>query len=275
MVMHSGKIIETGPAADVYERPQDPYTQRLLERGAGHRHPANGRASGAATRASRRRSMAAPMAEIRMPRLSDSMSEGTIVRWLKAEGDAVSIGDELAEIESDKATVVYEAQAAGELRISAAEGATVDVGALIAWIGFSDQAKAARTDERSPVPTEPRTRFPAERQTSATHPEGRNFGRAVFGAPSCACAPGRSRNRRGQRPARADHERRCRACRTRPGPARRPDGQIHPKGAHAHRTGDRPPDGGGEDDCPGIPHLHRGHDGRGDGDAGRLRAGRR
>jgi pyruvate dehydrogenase E2 component (dihydrolipoamide acetyltransferase) len=70
-----------------------------------------------------------------MPRLSDSMEEGTIVRWLKQSGETVASGDLLAEIETDKATMEYEAEADGVLEIVAAEGETVAVGELIARLG--------------------------------------------------------------------------------------------------------------------------------------------
>ncbi len=70
-----------------------------------------------------------------MPRLSDSMTEGTIVRWLKADGDAVKDGEEIVEVETDKATVGYEAEASGMLSIRQPEGAVVAVGAIIAVIG--------------------------------------------------------------------------------------------------------------------------------------------
>jgi len=74
--------------------------------------------------------------DVPMPRLSDSMEEGTILRWLKAPGDAVAVGDELAEIETDKATMAYEADAAGTLlEILVAEGASAPLGAPIARIG--------------------------------------------------------------------------------------------------------------------------------------------
>jgi pyruvate dehydrogenase E2 component (dihydrolipoamide acetyltransferase) len=69
---------------------------------------------------------------IAMPRLSDSMEEGTIVRWLKADGDEVLAGDELVEIETDKATMTYEAEASGVLRRLVGEGETVVLGAAIA-----------------------------------------------------------------------------------------------------------------------------------------------
>ena len=64
-----------------------------------------------------------------MPRLSDSMEEGTVLRWLKAEGDQVERGEELVEIETDKANMVYEADESGVLAIIVAEGDTVAIGA--------------------------------------------------------------------------------------------------------------------------------------------------
>ncbi|NLT06780.1 MAG: 2-oxo acid dehydrogenase subunit E2 [Solirubrobacterales bacterium] len=67
-----------------------------------------------------------------MPRLSDSMEEGTIVRWLVDDGGEVARGDEIAEIETDKATMTFEADAAGRLHRLALEGETLAVGAPIA-----------------------------------------------------------------------------------------------------------------------------------------------
>ena len=63
------------------------------------------------------------------------MEHGTIVHWICADGEHVSIGDELVEIETDKATMAYQAQAAGILRILAEPGTTVAVGEPIAHIG--------------------------------------------------------------------------------------------------------------------------------------------
>lgn len=75
-------------------------------------------------------------ATITLPRLSDSMEEGTIVQWLKQPGDEVQVGDELAEVETDKATTTCEADAAGTLlELLVAEGETVALGAPIALIG--------------------------------------------------------------------------------------------------------------------------------------------
>src|SRR3954470_2396714 len=75
------------------------------------------------------------MPDVTMTRLSDSMEEGTILKWLKAEGDDVSKGEELVEIETDKATMTYEADADGTLEIVADEGATLAIGEVIARIG--------------------------------------------------------------------------------------------------------------------------------------------
>ena len=82
-----------------------------------------------------------------MPRLSDSMEEGTIVRWLKSDGDAVSKGEPIAEVETDKATVTLDADADGTLRILAGEGQTVPLGGLIATIGEASEVRSG-----SPAP---------------------------------------------------------------------------------------------------------------------------
>ncbi|MFM9139548.1 MAG: biotin/lipoyl-containing protein, partial [Solirubrobacterales bacterium] len=78
------------------------------------------------------------MTEIVMPRLSDSMAEGTIVRWQKADGEQVQRGDELVEIETDKATMPYESDAEGVLRILVEEGRTLPIGEVIATVGEAD-----------------------------------------------------------------------------------------------------------------------------------------
>ncbi|MEN3040721.1 MAG: dihydrolipoamide acetyltransferase family protein [Bacteroidia bacterium] len=77
------------------------------------------------------------MAEvIEMPRLSDTMTEGVITRWLKKVGDTVKPGDLLAEIETDKATMEFEAPVGGViLHIGAEEGKPIPIGTVIAIIG--------------------------------------------------------------------------------------------------------------------------------------------
>jgi pyruvate dehydrogenase E2 component (dihydrolipoamide acetyltransferase) len=74
--------------------------------------------------------------EIVMPRLSDSMEEGTILEWFVAAGDQVEVGQALLEVETDKANVTYEADAAGTiLALTVSQGASVPVGAPIAIVG--------------------------------------------------------------------------------------------------------------------------------------------
>jgi pyruvate dehydrogenase E2 component (dihydrolipoamide acetyltransferase) len=73
---------------------------------------------------------------ITMPRLSDTMTEGTVATWLKKEGDTIKEGDILAEIETDKATMEFESFNAGTLlKIGIQEGQTASVDSLLAIIG--------------------------------------------------------------------------------------------------------------------------------------------
>ncbi len=75
-----------------------------------------------------------------MPRLSDTMEEGTVLRWLKHDGEHVGRGEELVEIETDKAAMVYESDQEGTLRIVAQEGDTLAVGSTIAHVGETADA---------------------------------------------------------------------------------------------------------------------------------------
>jgi pyruvate dehydrogenase E2 component (dihydrolipoamide acetyltransferase) len=88
------------------------------------------------------------MADVAMPRLSDSMEEGTILKWLKSDGDEVSRGDEIVEIETDKANMTYEADQDGTLSIVAQEGDTLAVGETIARIGEGGESSGAAPAER-------------------------------------------------------------------------------------------------------------------------------
>jgi pyruvate dehydrogenase E2 component (dihydrolipoamide acetyltransferase) len=85
-----------------------------------------------------------------MPRLSDSMEEGTILSWHVAVGDPIEVGQEIAEIETDKANMGYEADVAGTvLEIRVQEGDTAPVGAPIAVIG-EPGASAADAEGSAP-----------------------------------------------------------------------------------------------------------------------------
>jgi pyruvate dehydrogenase E2 component (dihydrolipoamide acetyltransferase) len=78
--------------------------------------------------------------QIVMPKMSETMEEGVVVKWLKREGDRVTTGDALAEIETDKAVLELEATTPGVLRqIVAQEDSKVPVGQLIAVIGAADE----------------------------------------------------------------------------------------------------------------------------------------
>ncbi|MEN8695279.1 MAG: biotin/lipoyl-containing protein, partial [Akkermansiaceae bacterium] len=89
---------------------------------------------------------------IEMPKLSDTMEEGTVVRWIKKEGDEVEIGDIIAEIETDKATMEMEAFDEGTLSsIAVAEGGKAPVGAVIAVL-LEDGEEAGGTPASSAAP---------------------------------------------------------------------------------------------------------------------------
>ena len=96
---------------------------------------------------------------ITMPRLSDTMEEGTVATWLKQEGDTIEEGDILAEIETDKATMEFESFYSGTLlKIGVAEGETAKVDKLLAIIGpegtdvsgiSGDSPKASKAETKS------------------------------------------------------------------------------------------------------------------------------
>jgi pyruvate dehydrogenase E2 component (dihydrolipoyllysine-residue acetyltransferase) len=116
--------------------------------------------------------------DIVMPRLSDSMEEGTILRWIKSQGDEVAVGDELVEIETDKANMVYESDAAGTLiEILAGEGDTLQIGETIARVGEPDEAGGDGAGPKSePEPKaeeEPRQAPEPERPSSPASTKAR------------------------------------------------------------------------------------------------------
>jgi pyruvate dehydrogenase E2 component (dihydrolipoamide acetyltransferase) len=95
------------------------------------------------------------MPEIQMPKLSDTMTEGTLVAWKKKKGDQVSAGEVLAEIETDKATMEWESPEDGTLtEIYVEEGGKVNVGDKIAFIrGEGEEAsKEEKKDEENKKP---------------------------------------------------------------------------------------------------------------------------
>jgi pyruvate dehydrogenase E2 component (dihydrolipoamide acetyltransferase) len=120
------------------------------------------------------------MAEtISMPKLGFDMSEGVLVRWVKNEGEDISKGDVLAEIETDKATVEVESSASGVVRkLLASQGDVVPVGAPIAIVGSADekieepaaaeQQSQAKAEQKPPPPSE--TELPKQEEKPAPEP---------------------------------------------------------------------------------------------------------
>src|SRR5437879_11111093 len=136
------------------------------------------------------------MPDVTMPKLSDTMEEGKILRWLKQPGEKVAIGDVLAEVETDKANMELEAFDEGVLSdVRVKEGESAPVGAVIAVLAPAEEGKgaarpaAAAESRRKPEPAisaKPAPR-PAETPSGTVRGEGRpeEIGRA----------PGRERRR--------------------------------------------------------------------------------
>jgi pyruvate dehydrogenase E2 component (dihydrolipoamide acetyltransferase) len=115
---------------------------------------------------------ATSLVDVAMPRLSDQMEEATVTRWLKDAGDPVAKGEPLVEVETDKATMVYEAEFTGVLEeIVVQEGETAALGAVIARARAEGGAPAAARPE-----PEPQSRGPHPPEHAATR-NGRREGR--------------------------------------------------------------------------------------------------
>ncbi len=112
------------------------------------------------------------MPDINMPKLSDTMEEGTIVDWKKSSGDEVHKGEVLAEVESDKATFDLEAEDDGTLEILVEKGVPAKIGAPIARIGSGSPAAApskpaAKAAAPAKSKAEPKAEAPAEAEPAA------------------------------------------------------------------------------------------------------------
>jgi pyruvate dehydrogenase E2 component (dihydrolipoamide acetyltransferase) len=114
------------------------------------------------------------MPEIQMPKLSDTMTEGTLVAWKKKKGDHVSAGEVLAEIETDKATMEWESPEDGTLtEIYVDKGGKVNVGDRIAFIGSEgEEAPKKERKEKKPEAKEEEKQKPqAEEEKKVEKPE--------------------------------------------------------------------------------------------------------
>src|SRR5512143_3999229 len=117
------------------------------------------------------------MAEVRIPSLGESVSQGVIARWIKQSGDTVAVDDPLLELETDKATVEIPATASGTLEIVKAEGETVEVGTVVARIaegaakaagGAAERAKPVTPAATAAKPAAAAGSAPAARQEAAS-----------------------------------------------------------------------------------------------------------
>src|SRR5438270_9718272 len=110
-----------------------------------------------------------PMPEINMPKLSDTMEEGTIVEWKKKSGDQVKAGEVVAEVESDKATFDLEAESDGVLQILVEQGVPAKIGAPIAKIG-EGSAQAPEPAPSKQAPPKPQGSAQAKPKEPPTPP---------------------------------------------------------------------------------------------------------
>lgn len=99
--------------------------------------------------------------QITMPKLSDTMEEGTILRWFKQVGQSVEQGEVIAEVETDKADMELEAESSGVLQeIKVPEGQTAAVGAVIAVLSDATGSRTATTSPAAPNPPAPEAPAP-------------------------------------------------------------------------------------------------------------------
>src|SRR3982074_1461246 len=107
--------------------------------------------------------------QVVMPKLSPTMEEGQLSRWLKKEGDKVSMGEPLAEIDTDKATMEMQALGNGVLRkIFIQEGDSPPLGQLTAFIGEPDEDIEAFTNQAASAT---KTSVPTEEAKPSSEPE--------------------------------------------------------------------------------------------------------
>src|SRR3954452_14810146 len=134
--------------------------------------------------------------EIRMPALSPTMTEGNLARWLKKEGDEVHAGDVIAEIETDKATMEYEAVDEGRIgKIIVPEGAQgIKVNAPIAVLLEEGEDEAALADvagEERPADAAAREEVAAEAGETGAAPLPSGPTQAPPSVPSAGAKPDR------------------------------------------------------------------------------------
>src|SRR5215467_9894285 len=112
--------------------------------------------------------------DVMMPRLSDSMEEGTVLKWLVEVGGEVKRGEPLVEIETDKANMTYEADSDGVLiEVRAQEGETLPIGQVIARVGEAGEKPSGNgAQAEKPEATEEKAEEPeAEEEATEERPQ--------------------------------------------------------------------------------------------------------
>jgi len=129
--------------------------------------------------------------DVKLPRLGQGMEAGTIVKWLKSEGERVEKGEPLFEVDTDKATQEVEAEASGVLLKIAVESGEVPVGQTIAVIGEEGESVSveAEPEEAAPEEAAPEPEAPARRgvrprdETETSDPQATNGGDRIKASP--------------------------------------------------------------------------------------------
>ena len=195
------------------------------------------------------------MPEIQMPKLSDTMTEGTLVSWKKKIGDEVAAGEVLAEIETDKATMEWEATDDGVLKkIYVEEGGKVNVGDRIAFIGEEGEEAPAEEGEKAQEEGEEKEKGKKAGKEVAEAPEREEDlsetkeieeGDEYLGEEEAE--PAEAKQVAGEKKAAKEKPTKKAA------PARKPQPEDRPNQSFASRAQDR----GGKRNCPNECQRHR------------------
>ena len=107
------------------------------------------------------------MIDIKVPTVGESISEVTLLKWVKKEGEYVDRDEVIAELESEKATFEVNAEQAGVLKYNAAEGDTIKIGDVLATIDETAQKPEGAAEEAKPAPKEEKAAAPATEKAAA------------------------------------------------------------------------------------------------------------
>ncbi len=124
--------------------------------------------------------------EIKVPSVGESITEVTLAQWLKQDGDYVEMDENIAELESDKATFELPAEKAGILRIIAQEGDTLEIGAVVCTIEEGDAPAAGGSEKSEAAPAKEEAAAPAKGETAASDDENPDSYAAGTASPAAA-----------------------------------------------------------------------------------------